>query len=373
MNIINIYKFDIYIFKTFKRNNKMSQLNYLSDINKHDRDSHITFDEGPHIYTIDGDSDYLSVTTWNHSHFKEFNADRIIDRMMNSKNWVNSEYYGMSKEEIKNKWNKNRDEAAEAGTKMHYDIECYYNNVKVNNNSTEFEYFDKFTKDFPNLKPYRTEWMVWDADLKLAGSIDMLFINENNELEIYDWKRCKNIKKDNKWDKAKTKCISHIQDTNYWHYALQLNTYKAILEKNYDKKISKMCLICLHPNNENNNYLRYELPDLTEEINSLFEYRKLMLTNHTGLKLDELHDDKKSALIKIEKYKKYIDNLKNKILNIDTQINELINNDTENYNLEVSTYIFDEQEYLVDDNTGKIYSYEGSYIGNWYNNKPILF
>ena len=85
----------------------MSGINYLANINKHERDNHITFDEGPHIYTIDGDSDYLSVTTWNHSHFKEFNADRIIDRMMNSKNWINSEYYGMSKEEIKNKWNKN--------------------------------------------------------------------------------------------------------------------------------------------------------------------------------------------------------------------------------------------------------------------------
>ena len=38
----------------------------LSKKNFHERDAHISFDEGPHIYTIDGDSDYMSVTTWNH-------------------------------------------------------------------------------------------------------------------------------------------------------------------------------------------------------------------------------------------------------------------------------------------------------------------
>ena len=46
---------------------------YLANLNPHPRDSHISFDEGPHIYTIDGDSDYMSVTTWNHSHFPHFN------------------------------------------------------------------------------------------------------------------------------------------------------------------------------------------------------------------------------------------------------------------------------------------------------------
>ena len=41
---------------------------YLAKKFPHERDSHIHFDEGPHIYTIDGDSDFMSVTTWNHSH-----------------------------------------------------------------------------------------------------------------------------------------------------------------------------------------------------------------------------------------------------------------------------------------------------------------
>ena len=88
----------------------------LSNKNPHERDHHITFDEGPHIYTIDGDSDFMSVTTWNHSHFEHFNADKIIDNMMKSKKWPHSKYYGKTKDEIKEGWEKNRDEAATAGT-----------------------------------------------------------------------------------------------------------------------------------------------------------------------------------------------------------------------------------------------------------------
>ena len=65
------------------------------------RDSHITFDEGPHIYTIDGDSGFTSVTTWNHSHFEKFNSDFVIDKMMKSKNWSNNKLYGKTPVEIK--------------------------------------------------------------------------------------------------------------------------------------------------------------------------------------------------------------------------------------------------------------------------------
>ena len=36
---------------------------------------------------------------------------------------------------------------------------------------------------------------------------------------------------------------------NYGHYALQLNTYKYILEKRYNKVVKELYLLCLHPNN----------------------------------------------------------------------------------------------------------------------------
>ena len=251
-------------------------MEFLETQNPHERDNHITFDEEPHIYTIDGDSDYMSVTTWNHSHFGHFDADKVISNMINSPKWTQSKYYGKTPDEIKTSWENNGKEASAAGTKLHLDIESFYNKVPVINDSVEYKYFKNFVRDFPQLKPYRTEWMVWDKELKFAGSIDMVYENPDGSLLIYDWKRTKDIKKTTSFNKfSHTDCISHLPDTNFWHYSLQLNTYKAILEKNYGKIITGMTLVRLHPNS--NNYQLIPIPNLQEEIKSLFELRKSML------------------------------------------------------------------------------------------------
>ena len=56
----------------------------------------------------------MSVTTWNHSHFAHFDADKIITKMMNGKNWKPGyKYYGKTREEIKKMWDDNRDQQPE--------------------------------------------------------------------------------------------------------------------------------------------------------------------------------------------------------------------------------------------------------------------
>ena len=253
----------------------MEEPTFLSKKNAHQRDAHISFDEVPHIYTIDGDSDYMSVTSWNSTHFPKFDADSVISKMMNSPRWPKSPYFGMTREEIKMKWNNDGIEASEAGTKMHYNIECFYNGMDVEDDgSLEWKYFREFNEAVGNeLTPYRTEWMVWDKELRLAGSVDMLFENPDGTLQIYDWKRSKKVVKENKWASAIVDCISHLPDANFWKYSLQLNTYKWILEKNYGKKISNMFLVWLHPNNPGNSYLRYEVDSLPKEMEDLVKLR----------------------------------------------------------------------------------------------------
>ena len=294
----------------------------LNKRNAHLRDALITFDAEPHKYTCQGEADYISVTTWNHSHFKPFDADVIIQQMMsNKRNWLKSPYFGKSKEEIKAEWELNGVEAARLGTEMHAAIERWASPPDpptwVSNNADLLKYnrgfkssakqtitlpradltpdgglgacllaggvpphYVDFVNDYPNLKPYRTEWMIFDEEVRLAGSIDMVYeADSNGELLIYDWKRCKEIKKYNNFgDYALTECIKHLPDTNFWHYALQLNLYKAILEGKYGKKIKEMWLVGLHPNALS--YQMLEVPDLSEEIAALFIYRKQQLKNN---------------------------------------------------------------------------------------------
>ena len=60
---------------------------YLAKLNPHPRDKDISFEEGPHIYTVLGDrGGYTSVTTWNHHHFAQFDSTGIINNILKSKN-----------------------------------------------------------------------------------------------------------------------------------------------------------------------------------------------------------------------------------------------------------------------------------------------
>lgn len=254
---------------------------YLAKKNSHERDARIVFYEEPHIYEIDGQQGFTSVTTWNHSHFDHFDGEKIIEKMINSGKTKdpNHKYYGKTREDILEIWEKNRVEASTAGTKMHYNIECFYNNMEVNDPSIEFEYFMKFRNDNMNLEAYRTEWNVFHEEMKLSGSIDMLYKDTNNgEFYIYDWKRSKGIEFDSTFGKtAKTQCIKHVPDTNFWHYSLQLNVYRKILFEKYDINVTKLCLVVLHPENTSKSYDVIEVPFMDEELEKLWEFRKTQL------------------------------------------------------------------------------------------------
>ena len=208
----------------------------LSRKNSHKRDKNIEFDEPTHTYTICGDSNYTSVTTWIHRFFPHFDPDSIIGKMRNGKNWTpENKYYGMTNTEIKNEWNKAGKEARELGTLMHLNIENYYNGLSYTPGFTEtrdYELFQDYLRDHNEYVPYRTEWTVYTKKYRLAGSIDMVYIDPNvpGKYILADWKRSKEIKFENRWETGLGP-LSYIDNCNYWHYTLQLNVYRMILEK----------------------------------------------------------------------------------------------------------------------------------------------
>lgn len=255
----------------------------LALINAHERDSRITFQEEGHVYTVDGMPNvYESVTTVIHHFFEEFDADKVIDKMMASKNWPNNvKYYGKTKDEIKAQWTSAGEYASSMGSKMHLDIEMFFDDedhhVKYETmeaHSIEFKYFLNFYKKcvIPKIKIYRTEMYVFDEETKICGSIDALFQDLNDPTLFYigDWKRSNEIKKHNPWKNGLFP-VNHLEDTNYSKYSLQLNLYKYILEKNYNMKIGGMFLIVLHPKNDN--YLVEYVNDMGKEIKDIIKYR----------------------------------------------------------------------------------------------------
>ena len=249
----------------------------LTDINHHPRDAHIEFDEPTHVYTIDGDSNYKSVTTWIHEFFPHFDADLIISKMRKSKNWnPSNKYFNMTDNEIKASWTQNGKEAAQSGTAMHLNIEYYYNGrpfVKGFTNTAEYKLFVGYIQDHLDYKPYRTEWTVYSKKYRLAGSIDMVYIdpNDENKVILADWKRSKEIKVNNQWEKGYGP-VSELDNCNYNHYCLQLNIYRMILEKYYNKQVTEMFLVILHPNQDK--YQKINIPRIWKPIMGMLQVRK---------------------------------------------------------------------------------------------------
>jgi hypothetical protein len=91
----------------------------LALINANERDQYIQFFEEDHKYliTFEPDVKYTSVTTWNHKHFTEFNADAVIESMMKGKGWKEGhKYWGLTSDQIKAQWNANGSSVSSGST-----------------------------------------------------------------------------------------------------------------------------------------------------------------------------------------------------------------------------------------------------------------
>ena len=233
--------------------------------NKHPFDSTISFRVSDHLYIVNGVC-LESVTAFVSNCFPKFNAELHAKQKAGA--------LGISVQEVIEKWEQKGKESRDLGTAMHKKIENYYQGIDSANDDT-FNLFRIFANNI-KLVPYRTEWAVYDWEYKLAGTIDFVDC-QNGQYTIYDWKRSDKIIangmpiKTNKYGEKGNYPLEHIDNSPYYHYALQLSLYKFILERNYGIKVDKLRLGIFHPT-YNKPYL-LEVPYLESEINSIFNLR----------------------------------------------------------------------------------------------------
>lgn len=226
---------------------------------------------------MDGKKINYSVTGLIESFFPEFDSDywsdkKAIERIKIEGGKLTDENIYKVKKDILMEWEENRKDAADKGTILHEKIENFYNNIEDNLDAPEFTYFKNFIQKYPKLKPYKTEWRIFDSNLSLAGSIDMVYEKDNGDLFLFDWKRSTKIINgaghliESDYDYGFDE-LSHIADNSYNRYSLQLNLYKYIIESNYGKKISSMNLLILHPHFHT--FFHLQIPDLEKETKFL--------------------------------------------------------------------------------------------------------
>lgn len=248
-----------------------SNLNRTKKIKTVSQQDTIAFEDEAHIYhhpkDNTGNAQYISVTTLI-DRFFPFDIDRYIEGKATNEN--------RDPQEVLEEFLQLRDEAAEKGTEMHVNIEHFLIGKSHSVLSKEFNLFSKFYQDVIQrfgFEFYEAEKRILLEEFNIAGTVDALFKNpNNNEYIMLDWKRSKKLVIDGNprifgYGFALSE-LQHLDNSSYYKYALQLNIYKYILEKNYGLKISSMNLIVLHENYDN--YYRVDLPDLQREIKIIF-------------------------------------------------------------------------------------------------------
>lgn len=255
----------------------------LDDINSHPRDKNIYMDESTHTYYLNENPISISGTGFLHLFFEPFDGRKTAEQL-SKKAKIGTKYYGKTADEILEIWNL----GTNAGTIMHKNIEDFWNGLHQLDEISDKTKYGLFKQCYlwikkMGLEPYRTEWIIYDEDYDIAGSIDFVAINpKTGKFWVIDWKRSNQLRRNSFNNKCGLGPCSNIEDCNGFHYQIQVNLYKHILEKRYGIEIEQCCVINLHPDSISQDILIAE--DMTDKIKEMIEYwldnKQLLIEKH---------------------------------------------------------------------------------------------
>lgn len=209
------------------------------------------------------------------------------------------EAHGLTEEELKKEqeavlaeWEKKNKDACERGTKIHAQMEAFSKGGKFRERVAP--YLKGITKNYkcytnPNSNELINniesgilpEYLVYrespDGILKLAGQIDLL-IKDGNDIYIIDFKTNKSIDQKSGFDVNSRQTVkmkyplNNIDDSNYWHYVLQLSTYAWMIQK-LNPKFNIKGLTLIHFDHEEN-ITTYQLDYLKSDVERMLAYYK---------------------------------------------------------------------------------------------------
>jgi hypothetical protein len=246
------------------------------------------------------------------SNFKEhFDADAIAEKSSKNKK---SKWYGMTPEAIKEAWKNESDRAITLGTWYHNQRESDILDCDtINRDGFDLKIIKSVEVDGLKTAPNQKlqdgiypEHFVYLKSAGVCGQSDRVEV-VNGRVDVYDYKTNKEIKKESykNWEGISKKMfhpVSHLDDCNYNHYALQLSLYMYIILKHNPKlKPGKLCLdhVIFEDDGLDNkgnkihrldldghpiirNVERYELPYLKTEVISIINYLNDASTKSNG-------------------------------------------------------------------------------------------
>ena len=287
----------------------------MNDFEITKQNGNIAFEEKAHRYwdVTDPSKKFTSVTTiiekFGQPFDKEFwSAYKALEKLLSADAWkiekpsllkskkfdksllelhdVSENDFNREQQTILDSWDEENRKSCERGTKIHADFENSFYKKKKNIDISKFQIGGKFEcrKDYTDLdleNAVYPEYLIHrvspDGKLCIAGQIDLL-VKKGNNIIVGDYKTNKEIKMKSFFD-SKTKSsvkmkfpLNNLDDTNYWHYCLQLSTYAWMLQKlNPDFIIED--LVMIHIDHKDKMTI-YHLPYLKNEVEKMLAFYK---------------------------------------------------------------------------------------------------
>lgn len=266
----------------------------------------ITFTAEKHEYkSIEPDGiDWLSATSVV-GYFKG-DFDPATQAIKSSKN-KNSKWFGMSPSDIRQAWENEAKRATDLGTWYHNQREndlCGLDNIGYKGQILPIfkpreEEGVKYAPSQRLVKGCYPELLVYLKSMGVCGQSDKVDVY-NNIVDISDYKTNKEIKKASyvNWEGISSKMkapLQHLDDCNFYHYALQLSLYLyIILKHNPGLKPGKLTMqhVIFEENGRDQfdypvtklnkdgdpiikDIVYYDLPYLKDEVVLMLNYAKL--------------------------------------------------------------------------------------------------
>lgn len=220
----------------------------------------LEFDEGKHLYSINGNKINSSVSKIIKNFVKKTNFNDIAEAIDNRD--------GLPKGTTSVLWDLNSKVSLAIGTKTHFFGEMYAFNRKLKPTSKYEEAVVKFWKDLPeHIVPVEMELKMYHKDYMFAGTGDILLYNTlTGRYIIGDYKTNKDLFKNHKGQKM-LGLFDDLLDMPLNHYQLQLSFYQILFEQ-IGLKVESRKIIWVKPDGE------YEMYNTTDYTGILKEYLK---------------------------------------------------------------------------------------------------
>lgn len=224
----------------------------------------VTYYDEPHKYFI-GKQQLTSVTTVIGKYKQPFDADYWSAKK--------AEERGVSKEQVLAEWDKIKEDACVRGSHLHEYMDHLTHNrvfpipvvddLKV---QAHLFYNDFIKKNVA----VRTEFVVCDEELGIAGMIDLLAYNlQKRQFYIIDYKTNKKFSRNNPYQRYK-KPLDHLEECEFNTYSLQTSLYRYIIEKNTGIQLGESYIVWF--NEEEESYHPIHCPYLKNDIENVIKH-----------------------------------------------------------------------------------------------------